>query len=64
MCKMLLQAITVKEGKLSHARNTSFFFPERSGTGSSAPGVIVKQECDLLQSELKLQDQGPACLPK
>lgn len=46
MCKMLLQAITVKEGKLSHARNTSLFFPERSGTGFSAPGVIVKQEHD------------------
>lgn len=64
MCKMLLQAITVKEGKLFHACNTSLLFPRHSGRDFSAPGVIVKQERDLLQGELKLEDQGPACLPK
>lgn len=58
MCKMLLQAITVKEGKLSHASNTSLLFPGCSGTDSSAPGVVVKQEHDLLQGELKLEDPG------
>lgn len=61
---MLLQAITVKEGKLSHASNTSLLFPGRSGADSSAAGVIVKQERDLLRSEPKPEDWGPACLPK
>jgi len=65
MCKMLLHAITVKEGKFSHASNTSLlFFPGSGGMDSSATVVTFKQECDLLLGELKAEDQGSACLQK
>lgn len=63
MCKLLLQAITVKEGELSRISNTSLLFPGRCGTDSSAPGVTVKQERDLLQSELKLEGGSGSSLP-